>query len=244
LFIEDIHALIDTPEDIVEALNYNRIDQLDYVLYSHWDPDHTRGMRVFEQLRVDWLNVSIGIENDTPILVHALPQVCNDISAIKNKFGSNLEYYQKERNLIKLIPAESAVIIAGMQITFVPVILHEACATVFVFEQNDQKVLYAPCDVKPFPSNEIFANSDLLIIGNTVPVDIVKGGFHIKEDNPFKEELFTMKEIVALKEIYNVKKVIVTHLEEIWGLSYADYEEISKLYDGIGFAFDGMSIEL
>lgn len=55
LFIEDANILIDTPEDIAYALNHANIRQVDQVLYSHIDPDHTMGMRVFEQLRMNWL---------------------------------------------------------------------------------------------------------------------------------------------------------------------------------------------
>jgi len=240
LYIEDIKLLVDTPEDIAEALNYNRIREIDSVLYSHWDPDHTLGMRIFEQLRLNWEQVSIGIENDNPISVFALSEVCEDVKAIRNRFGSFLDYYQNKRNLIKLVPVESSTVIGDIKITFVPI----GAATVFVFEQKDEKVIYAPCDVKPFPDNEIFQNSDLMIIGNTLPVDIVKNNFHIKDDNPLKEELFTMDEVVGIKNKYNIPRVIVTHLEEDWGLSYTGYEELSKQFDNITFAFDGMSIDM
>ena len=151
LFIEDIHLLVDTPEDIVESLNYHRINEIEHALYSHWHPDHTRGMRVFEQIKTDWAQASIGIKNDKPVKVFALPQVCEDIGNIHNKFGSCLNYYQNQWNVISLIPVESTIIIGDMQITFVPAVHYEECATVFVFEQEKSKVIYAPCDIKPFP---------------------------------------------------------------------------------------------
>lgn len=55
LYIEDANILIDTPEDIADALNHADIKEVEYLLYSHIDPDHTMGMRVIEQLRLDWL---------------------------------------------------------------------------------------------------------------------------------------------------------------------------------------------
>lgn len=69
LFIEDGKVLIDTPEDINYALNHANIDQVNYVLYSHMDPDHTMGMRLFEQLKMDWLNSSIRIKCNDPVKV-------------------------------------------------------------------------------------------------------------------------------------------------------------------------------
>ena len=67
LYLEEAKLLIDTPEDIAQSLNYGEIKEIDRVLYSHMDPDHTLGMRVFEQLRLNWLNISQGIECENPI---------------------------------------------------------------------------------------------------------------------------------------------------------------------------------
>lgn len=51
-----------------------------------------------------------------------------------------------------------------------------------------------------------------------------------------------MKEIEELKYKYNIKKVIITHLEEDWGKSYDDYLKLEKQYEGIAFAYDGMTL--
>lgn len=58
LFLEDINLLIDTPEDIVHAINHSNVKDINNVLFSHVDPDHTLGFRVFEQLRLNWLEIS------------------------------------------------------------------------------------------------------------------------------------------------------------------------------------------
>lgn len=39
---------------------------------------------------------------------------------------------------------------------------------VFVISSNGKKIIYAPCDVKPFPKSEKFQGADVLIIGNTI----------------------------------------------------------------------------
>ena len=61
LYLEDANLLIDTPEDIAYALNNADVKNVEYILYSHMDPDHTMGMRVIEQLRLNWLDNSIGL---------------------------------------------------------------------------------------------------------------------------------------------------------------------------------------
>ena len=57
LFVHDIKMLIDTPEDISHAINDSSIEAIEYVAYSHMDPDHVLGFRLFEQLRLNWFDV-------------------------------------------------------------------------------------------------------------------------------------------------------------------------------------------
>lgn len=240
LFIEDLGMLIDTPEDITQAINYSELDEINYVLYSHVDPDHTLGMRVFEHIRLNWLEISKGKECTNPVNVLAMDHVMEDINSIKFKLGSYLDYYENVRKLIRRKTIESSIIIDGIKISFLKV----NHATIFVFEKYDKKVIYAPCDVKPFPKDIIFEDADLLIIGNTVVEDKLKDGFILDENNPLRKELFTLDEIQNLKNNYGIKNVIITHLEEDWGKSYDDYIKLEKQYSDIKFAYDGMKIEI
>ena len=240
LFIEDLGMLIDTPEDITQAINFSEIDEINYVLYSHVDPDHTLGMRVFEHIRLNWLEISKGKECTNPVNVLAMEHVMEDINSIKFKLGSYLDYYDNVRKLIRRKTIESSIIIDGIKISFFKV----NHATIFVFEKDDKKVIYAPCDVKPIPNDIIFERADLLIIGNTVVGDKLKDGFILDENNPLRKELFTLDEIQNLKNNYGIKNVIITHLEEDWGKSYDDYIKLEKQYSDIKFAYDGMKIEI
>lgn len=43
LFLEDLNLLVDTPEDICHGLNNCGVREIDRVLFSHVDPDHTLG---------------------------------------------------------------------------------------------------------------------------------------------------------------------------------------------------------
>lgn len=241
LYIEDIKTLIDTPEDINYALNNANVSEIKSVLYSHADPDHTMGMRVFEQLRMDWLGLSVGKKNNNPIGVYALPTVIEELKGQGTFRGSVLGYYE----YCGLVTVHTGYCVESenIRINLIPVDEKEEVA-IFVIMQEDKKVIYAPCDMKPFPDNSMFQNADILIIGNTIVGDALKDGFVLAQDNPLRDELFVMDEIVAIKEKYNIKKVIVTHLEEDWGKSYDDYVELEKEYDGIMFAYDGMEVVL
>ncbi|MGB4660689.1 MAG: MBL fold metallo-hydrolase [Mobilitalea sp.] len=239
LYVEDVNLLIDTPEDIAYALNNADIKNVDYILYSHIDPDHTMGMRIMEQLRLDWLAKSIGIKCDNPITVASLPSIIKDLRYQGTKYGSALDYYES-MNLIK-IHTFTSIDLASLHIELIPVD-ESAGVTVFVFTEDSHKVIYAPCDVKPFPENDMFMEADCLIIGNTIVGDILKDGFVLENDNPLRDELFVMDEIIELKNKYHIKRVIITHLEEDWGKTYDDYVNLQKQLDGIEFAYDGLEI--
>lgn len=240
LFLEDINLLVDTPEDIAYGINYCGINEIDRVLFSHVDPDHTLGMRVFEQLRLNWLDISCGKNCENPIEVFALDNVMKSINSIGFEYGSYLDYYENVRNLIKRKSVNDHIFIEDIKVSFIKA----NHATVFVFQKEEKKLIYAPCDVKPFPESEVFFYADCLIIGNTIVGEVLKDGFILKEDSPLRDELFTMNEIKDLKSKYNIKRVIITHLEEDWGKSYDDYVQLEKELDGIEFAYDGMKIEV
>lgn len=113
---------------------------------------------------------------------------------------------------------------------------------IFIISSNSKKIIYAPCDVKPFPKSEKFQGADVLIIGNTIVGDILKDGFVLNENNPLRKELFT--KIDTIRKQYGIKRVIITHLEEDWGKSYNDYRELERELNLIHFAYDGLKIQL
>ena len=243
LFIEDANILIDTPEDINTALNNANIQKVEQILYSHCDPDHTMGMRVIEQLKMDWLAASLGKKPDHPIAVASLSAILEDLKKQGTKYGSALEYYEAKGLVrIKEIRAfEKESIKDNLMIELIPVDEQEHVA-IFIISSDSKKIIYAPCDVKPFPESERFQDADVLIIGNTIVGDILKDGFVLNKENPLRKELFTLEEIDAIRKQYNIKKVIITHLEEDWGKSYDDYMELEKEWSGIQFAYDGLRV--
>ncbi|MCM1231116.1 MAG: hypothetical protein NC245_01040 [Muribaculum sp.] len=241
LFIEDVNILIDTPEDINASLNNAGIQKVEHILYSHSDPDHTMGMRVIEQLKMDWLAASVGKKPDNPIEIASLPAILEDVKKQGTRYGSALEYYEakglvctrgiralkKDNIAVELIPVDD-----------------QEHVTIFVISSNGKKIIYAPCDVKPFPQSKVFQGADVLIIGNTIVGDILKDGFILDADNPLRKELFTLDEVDLIRRQYGIQEVIVTHLEEDWGRSYDDYKELERELNGIHFAYDGLRIQL
>ena len=168
--------------------------------------------------------------------------VLNDVNALSTKYGSILDYYES-LNLIKRTPVSKRIVINDIKITLIPA-NEEGTVTIFVFEQNGKKLIYAPCDVKPFPNSRLFNDADYLIIGNTIIGNNLKNNFYLTKNNPLNLELFSFEEVLEIKAKYNIQNVVFTHLEEDWGKSYDDYLNLEKECIAVKFAYDGMTIEL
>ena len=115
--------------------------------------------------------------------------------------------------------------------------------TFYVICDGNKKAIYACCDVKPFVPNDLYFDADVLIIGLVSDNGILKDGTNLNSA-PFKNDMFTLDEIVEMKQAYRIKRVIITHIDEYWGKSYTYYQEFEKTLDNISFAYDGMEIIL
>jgi hypothetical protein len=231
LFIDDIKMLIDTPEDIAVACNRQNISEVRHLSISHRDPDHVKGIRIIEKIGYDFIT-----DTNTPIGFYALPEVVEDI----NRFNLDcLKYYGEVLNCIN-VNETSHVKIDHFEIDLInnnP----DRNITFYVIRENDKKVIYACCNPKPFAHHDLYFDADLLIISLVSDNGILNNGTKLA-DAPFKDEIFTLDEIIELRNYYRIKKIIVTHIDEMWGKSYGYYRELEKELDQISFAYDGMEI--
>lgn len=243
MFIKDINVLFDTPEEIDSQLNRERINNIHYIFYTHWHPDHTFGMRIVEKMYKFWLNMFVrGRKPKNKVKVCAIEAVMEDLKSMGYRGGSFFTYYEKT-DLIETIDLKDG---EAFKITNFMIIPFEVqttynVSTVFLIQEDDKRVVYAPCDVKPFPENPKLENLDLLIIGSFHLEGPLREGIVIPPNNPLRVELFSPREIQELSQKLNAKQTVVTHIEEEWGKTYDEYKQLEKEYD-LEFAYDGMRI--
>ena len=231
LYIDDIKMLIDTPEDIAVACNRQKISEVNHISISHSDPDHVKGLRIVEKIGYDFIK-----EKSMPIHFYALPEVIKDIN---NMNCDCLKYYSDVLGCIS-INETSHMSIDNIDIDMINNNTNRNI-TFYVIRQNEKKVIYACCNPKPFQHNEAYFDADVFIISLVSDNGILNDGTKL-EYAPFKDEIFTLNEIIEMKNYYRIKKVVVTHIDEIWGKSYGYYKELEKKLDNILFAYDGMDI--
>lgn len=231
LYIYDIKMLIDTPEDIAVACNRQKISEVKHLSISHSDPDHVRGIRIVEKIGCDFIKGT-----SMPISFYALPEVIKDINQMNRDC---FKYYGDVLHCIS-VNETPHIKIDDIDIDLINNNPNKNI-TFYVIKKDGKKVIYACCNPKPFTHNDLYFDADILIISMVSDDGILNDGTKLI-DTPLKDEILTLDEVIELKNHYRIKKIIVTHIDEIWGKSYGYYNQLEKELDNILFAYDGMDI--
>ena len=68
------------------------------------------------------------------------------------------------------------------------------------------KIIYACCNPKPFTHNDKYFDADVFIISLVSDDGILNDGTELK-DAPFKDEIFTLDEIIEMKITIELKRL-------------------------------------
>jgi phosphoribosyl 1,2-cyclic phosphate phosphodiesterase len=241
-FVHDINLLIDTPAEIASLLNRSSIRRIAYLTFTHLDPDHVEGFRVVEQITLDFRSWRAYPKKQICLL---LPEeMSKQARKLSSQYGSLLDFYQ-ESGFIRLELFRGKTQIEDVAITAIPVDRGSQLSFVYVFQKLGRKVVYAPCDIKPFPEhrNEV-QQADLLIIQPGIFEKGLKHGFRYPADHISRKTLYTFEQTMQLATRLQAKRVLFVHLEEYWNRSYDDYRALESKYQGICFAYDGMQLSV
>ena len=241
-FIHDENLLIDTPAEINGQINRAGIEVIDYLMFTHLDPDHLEGFRIVEQAAIDFRTWRAYPEKQIQlVLPRALMKRLKDIRTV---YGSQLAYYEKQ-GFVSLRSFEKQTRIGELNITALPVEREDQMAYIYVFEKDDRKLVYAPCDIKPFPVMEdVVREADLLVIQPGMFETGLKHEFVYPDEHISRKTLYTFKETMALARRIGSRKILFVHLEEYWNRSYTDYLDIERIHRDITFACDNMRVDI
>lgn len=241
-FLHDAHLLIDTPAEAALQLNREGIDKIDHLIFTHLDPDHIEGFRVVEQIALDFRSWRAYPEKKIRLV---LPKPLHHrLRKIQTAYGSQADFFEKS-GFIRIQPFEDTIRIKQVQITAIPVEREDQVSFIYVFEKNGKRIVYAPCDIKPFPENEqIVRNANFLFIQPGIVEGNLKHGFVYPADHISRSTLYTLKETIALSKRICARHTVFIHLEEYWNKSFSDYAAIQAEHDSIRFSHDGLHINL
>jgi len=241
-FLHDINLLIDTPADIAGILNRESIRRIDYLILTHLDPDHVEGLRVVEQISLDFRNWRAYPEKQICLLLPE--QLLEPLQRVSSQYGPVIEFYLG-RGFVRLKFFSDKIQIRDVQITAIPIDRGSQLSFVYVFEKSGSKVVYAPCDIKPFPEHRPeVQQADLLIIQPGIFESGLKHHFKYPAGHISRTTLYTFEQTLELSARIKAKKVLFVHLEEYWNRSYDDYQALEAENPGTSFAYDGMSLRV
>jgi phosphoribosyl 1,2-cyclic phosphate phosphodiesterase len=243
LFIEDEHILIDTPEEISLELNRGGINRVDHVFYTHWHPDHTSGIRVIEQLNIDWKGLP-GHKNLRTTPVYLPPQVRRDFE----QYLSLMERltYMKRLKLVtvKEIPEEEPVQVGKLSVEAIQ--MKDPSLYAYLITEGEKRVLAALDDTRGWIPDQRLVGVDLVVLETGwFEYDLDGKQLVVPEHNLRKYEA-SFEETLEILNTLQAKRVLLTHIEEMNGRSYDDYLELEKEYKEykLTFAYDGMTVEV
>ncbi len=241
-FVHDENLLIDTPAEIACQLNRSRIGRIDHLIFTHLDPDHIEGFRVVEQITLDFRTWKAYPDKHIRLI---LPEQLNDsLKDIRSVYGPLIDFYERQ-GFVQCIPFRDTIQVGKIQITAIPVDRDSHLSFIYVFEKEGKRMVYAPCDIKPFPKErEEVQKADLLVIQPGIFEDRLRHGFTYPADHISRTTLYTFQETMALAKWIQAKRVLFIHLEEYWNRSHDDYMALQGKYDNIKFAYDGMTFSV
>jgi len=241
-FIHDENILIDTPAEICRQLNRARIERIDTILLTHLDPDHVEGLRVVEQIALDFRSWQGYPDKQLQI---RLPDALQEgLPAIRCAYGPLIDFYEKQ-GFVRCSPFGEKTRIGRMTVTGVPVQRGSALSFIYALEADGEKVVYAPCDIKPFPEDkEEVRDADLLVIQPGIFEEGLRHGFVYPRDHISRSTLYTFEQTLALGRRIGAKGILFVHLEEYWNRGYDDYLAIQGSHENIAFAYDNMHITI
>ena len=241
-FLHDINLLIDTPAEIVSLLNRSSIRHIRYLTFSHLDPDHVEGFRVVEQITLDFRTWRAYPEKQICLLLPE--QLSERLRELRSQYGPLIDFYQ-ENGFLQLKYFHDKIQIGDVWITAIPVDRGSQLSFVYVFEKSGRKVVYAPCDIKPFPEHQDeVQQADLLIIQPGIFEDKLKHGFRYPAEHISRTTLYAFEQTLALATRLQAKMVLLVHLEEYWNRNYDDYCTLESNNQMIRFAYDGMQLKV
>jgi phosphoribosyl 1,2-cyclic phosphate phosphodiesterase len=239
-FLHDINLLIDTPAEIAVQLNRSHIRSIDYLILTHLDPDHVEGLRVVEQITLDFRSWRAYPGKRICLLIPE--QLGQRIRKIRSQYGPLVDFYQQS-GCVRVMLFRGEVRMNSVRITAIPVDRGSQLAFVYVFKKSGRKIVYAPCDCKPFPEHRIDVQQpDLFVIQPGIFESGLKHHFRYPADHISRTTLYTFEQTLELAARIEARKVLFVHLEEYWNRSYDDYCVLES--DGIRFAYDGMQVSV
>lgn len=244
VFVHGPNIVFDTPEEAKLQLDRAGIGDIRGCFYSHWHPDHTLGRRVWETRNGDFR--SWPREAKRPLVTDVyLPE---QVAADHRKYLGGMEHleFMQGRGWVRVheLRDGESVLIDGVEI--LPFRLSEDYVYAFELRERGRRVLIVMDELNGWSPPAALKGVDLAVLPMGIcEFDLFTGDRRIHPEHPVLIYEATFEETRAIVKALGAEHVVLSHVEEIDGLSHDDLLRVAPDYGAnVTFAWDGLVVEV
>ena len=247
MFVHGPDVIFDTPEESKLQLERSQIGEINACVYSHWHPDHTMGRRVWETRNGDFRTWPPDAKRPRVTDVYLPAQVAIDHRTWLGGMG-HLEF-MAERGWIRIHELADGDTIEVGATRIRPFRLAEDYVYAFELLEGDHRVLLVMDELNGWRPPSELRGIDLAVLPMGIcEFDLFSGERRIHGDHPILRFEATYAETIEIIDGLDAEQVVLTHVEELDGLTYDDLLEVQERERAAGrpvtFAWDGFTVEV
>ncbi len=256
LFLPELAAVVDAPEFVYGNLEREGVDAFEYLLLTHWHPDHTAGLRVVQARRMERM-----FEEPDYGLVETVRDHRLTLVTTRPVYDRTCELYDGLRHYIEDIGFASAHFLdeeplaidardgsGEVTVEAIPYSLSgddTMDATAFVLRGDDTTVVLATDDARYLDESALPDEIDLAVLECGYFPETPDGTQILTDlDESILVDELTHAEVMERVERVGADLTLLTEIEHIYGRSYDDFRELERAYADVRFAYDGLTIEI
>jgi len=244
-FVHGPNVLFDTPEESRLQLDRAGIEEIGACFYSHWHPDHTMGRRVWETRNADFRGWPPEAKRGKTTDVYLPQQVAEDMRTYLGSW-EHLTFMESQGWVrLHVLRDGESVTVGGVEIT--PRRVAEDYVYAFELRGEGRRVLVAPDELVGWRPPDDLRAVDLAVLPMGIAeLDPLTGERRIHAEHPALRAEATFEETLEIVDELGAERVVLTHIEEIDGLTVDDLSRLEERLRAEGrpltFAWDGLVV--
>jgi phosphoribosyl 1,2-cyclic phosphate phosphodiesterase len=250
LYVHELSAMVDAPEFVYENLEREGIDDLEYLLLTHWHPDHSAGLRVVQSRSMEGM-----FTDPEKGLVETARSNRPTLVTTRQVYERTCEVYDGLRHFVEDVGFadthfldEEPLEVDDVRIEAIPYSLSGdgvLDATAFVLQQGETTALLAVDDARYLDEDALPADVDLAVFEcGYFPATPDGTPILTEMDQAILADELSHEEVLERVARVDPDRTILTEIEHLYARTHDDFRDLEADYDGVQFARDGLTITL